>query len=104
MSRQRLPRPATCPPWCSLEHGIHGGEEDTVHISDELCVRHAYLRLCSSIDPATGDQDGPYVLMGAEEYTMDQVDALLGALGQLRTMADESALPSDSTLDRRLPG
>ena len=90
MGNQRHPRPTTCPPWCAVEHGIHGGEEDTVHISHELCVRNVLMWLCSSIDPATGERDGPYVLMGDEEYTMDQVDDFLDALAGLRAMADES--------------
>jgi hypothetical protein len=37
-------------------------------------------RLCMSVDPRTGAQDGPYVLVGWSEYTLDEAAALGSAL------------------------
>lgn len=80
-------RPVGCPPWCDLTHGHHTGEDDTVHVGSQLCVRNTLLRLCSSVDPVTGDRDGPYVLMGAWELSLDEVDQLVTALTTLRSQA-----------------
>lgn len=76
-------RPATCPPWCTLTHGPHRGEDDTVHVSGSLVVRRTVLRLCMTLDPSTGAQEGPYVLLGAEEFSLHEADALIDALTQL---------------------
>jgi hypothetical protein len=72
------------------EHGLHRGEEDQVHVSAQLCVRNTLVRLCTSIDPATGLQDGPYVLVGAHEYTLGEVDDLVAALTSLTERAREA--------------
>lgn len=94
MSQQQRPSlPATCPPWCSLSHGIHGGEEGAVHISHQLCVRDTLMRLCSSNNPATGEQDGPYLLMGLAEYSMDEVDTLIDSLQTLRGWSRDATIP-----------
>ena len=76
-------RPATCPSWCTLDHGRHPGEDDTVHVSGALMVRRTVLRLCMSTDPSTGEQEGPYVLLGGEEYALHEADALIDALTEL---------------------
>ena len=76
-------RPATCPPWCALSHGRHKGEDDTVHVSGALMVRRTVLRLCMTHDPSTGEQEGPYVLVGGEEYSLHEADALIDALTQV---------------------
>jgi hypothetical protein len=66
-----------CPPWCATEHGVHLGEEDWVHTSVALAVADGVVaRLCLSVDPASGSQDGPYVLIGATEYTLAEARAL----------------------------
>ncbi len=76
--------PATlCPDWCAIRHGNHDGEDDHVHIGGALLVRHTVLRLCASTDIDTGNRDGPYVLVGAEEYTLYEAEALIDALTQL---------------------
>jgi hypothetical protein len=80
MSNDRDRRPSSCPPWCELGHGTHLGEDDHVHVGGQLCVRNTLIRLCSSVDPGTGTVDGPYVLMGADEFTLGEVDALVDAL------------------------
>ncbi|HEX5769594.1 MAG TPA: hypothetical protein VFY11_01430, partial [Nocardioidaceae bacterium] len=69
------------------------GEDDHVHIGGQLCVRNTLMRLCSTIDPATGEQDGPYVLMGTQEFTIDEVGELIAALTALAARA-EPRIPS----------
>jgi hypothetical protein len=91
MTSQQTRRPPTCPPWCVMGHGVHLGEEDQVHVSSQLCVRNTLIRLCTSIDPETGLQDGPYVLMGGSEFTLDEVDDLVDAL---RSLATEARIPT----------
>jgi hypothetical protein len=76
-------RPAGCPDWCVVRHGTYPGEEDHLHASAALQVRQTVLRLCSTIDPATGRKDGPYVLLGEQEYSLYEADALIDALTQL---------------------
>lgn len=96
MEATRSGRPPTCPAWCVLGHGVQLGEEDQVHVSAQLCVRNTLIRLCTSIDPDTGLQDGPYVMMGADEYTLDEVDALVGALTSLAGEARASLPAQDA--------
>jgi hypothetical protein len=82
----KLPRQRTsdtCPAWCVSEHGLHPGEDDQVHVSGSLLVRRTSIRLCVTIDPITEVQDGPYVLVGPDEYTLHEADALIAALTQL---------------------
>ena len=76
-------RPSTCPTWCVQRHGVQVGEDDAIHVSVELLVRGTSLRLCTTIDPTTQQTDGPYVLVGGEEYTLHEADALIDALTQL---------------------
>ncbi len=76
-------RTASCPAWCARRHGERPGEDDSVHVSGQLLVRRTVLRLCTTIDPGTGTQDGPYVLVGADEYTLHEADVLIAALTQL---------------------
>jgi hypothetical protein len=84
MARQTEPeRPPSCPTWCVQRHGIRQGEDDAIHVSVELLVRSTSLRLCTTIDSTTQEADGPYVLIGGEEYTLHEADALIDALTQL---------------------
>jgi hypothetical protein len=46
-------------------------------------VRHTLLRLSTTTDPLAGTQDGPYVLVGTQEFTLHEAEALLAALTQL---------------------
>jgi hypothetical protein len=64
-------------------HGTRQGEDDQIHVSVELLVRGTSLRLCTTIDPATQQADGPYVVVGPDEYTLHEADALIDALTQL---------------------
>jgi hypothetical protein len=75
--------PPSCPTWCVQRHGIQQGEDDATHVSVELLVRGVSLRLCTTIDPDTQQAEGPYVLLGGEEYTLHEADALIDALTQL---------------------
>ena len=45
-------------------------------------------------DPSTGVQDGPYVLVGAEEYSLHEADALVDALTQLVDRAGDVNSPA----------
>jgi hypothetical protein len=83
MTEVAAARPPSCPTWCVQRHGIQQGEDDAIHVSVELLVRGVSLRLCSTIDPETQQADGPYVLLGGEEYTLHEADALIDALTQL---------------------
>ncbi|QNN53139.1 DUF6907 domain-containing protein [Nocardioides mesophilus] len=93
-SRRRTP---SCPTWCVLRHG-QAGEDDTVHVSGALLVRRTVLRLCTTIDPGTRAQDGPYVLVGDEEYTLHEAEVLIAALTQLADQAGGvRPLPAEAT-------
>ena len=83
MTRRRVARPATCPGWCRLRHGVHTGEEEHLHVGGALLVRQDVLRLVATIDPETGAKEGPFVMMGSQELTLFEADALIGALTQL---------------------
>lgn len=78
----------TCPDWCAVHHGVLGGEEDLVHVSAVLRVAGTPVRLCVTADPSSSELDGPYVLIGPDEYTLHEADALIGALTQLVDAAD----------------
>ena len=83
MARRRKVRPATCPGWCRLRHGVHAGEEDHLHVGGALLVRNEVLRLVATIDPETGAKEGPFVLLGSQELSLFEADALIAALTQL---------------------
>lgn len=88
-------RLATCPVWCTVAHGRHPGEDDTIHVSGALMVRRTVLRLCLTHDPATDIMEGPWVLVGAEEYSLHEADALVDALTQLVDLGTGSALAQE---------
>jgi hypothetical protein len=46
-------------------------------------VRKTVLRLCTTIESVANTEDGPYVLVGDEEFTLHEAEALLAALTQL---------------------
>ncbi|GAA2018502.1 hypothetical protein GCM10009740_02910 [Terrabacter terrae] len=73
-----------CPSWCVTEHGVHQGEEDWVHVGKPLpVVDGLHAQLCMSVDPESGRQDGPVVLIGATELTLAAAAALGTALVKL---------------------
>ena len=63
-------RTTSCPAWCAVQHGRQSGEEDTVHVSGALMVRGTVLQLCMTHDLGTDTRDGPYVLVGPEEFSL----------------------------------
>ena len=74
---------ATCPSWCVRRHGEEATDDDRVHVSGALMVRRTVLRLCLTVDPESRDLDGPYVLVGNNEYTLHEADVLIAALTEL---------------------
>jgi len=74
----------SCPAWCVSSHGQHGGEEDWIHLGQPLAIADGIdATLCMSVDPETGVQDGPYVLIGSTELSLDAAAALGSALIRL---------------------
>lgn len=93
MARQRSAgRTPTCPDWCVVRHDRRTGEDHHLHIGGALMVRRTVMRLCATIDPATGAQDGPFVLVGAAEFTLYEAEALIAALTQLVDQGGSSLL------------
>ena len=81
-----------CPPWCVSPHGLHEGEDDWLHQSEpRLLDDRLAARLCMSVDPHSGLQDGPYVVIGSREYTAGEVRKL--GLG-LVALADDAEAPT----------
>jgi hypothetical protein len=76
--------PSSCRRWCVTQHGVDSGEEDWIHTSAPVPVADGLMaRLCMSVDPATGAEDGPYILIGTSEYTVAEASALARALIEL---------------------
>jgi hypothetical protein len=66
-----------CPRWCVTHHDLVRGEDDWVHESAPLHLEDGVgARLCMSLDPSSGEMDGPYVLVGSRELTVDQAESL----------------------------
>lgn len=82
------PHSGACPPWCVTAHDPVRGEEDWVHLSEPLVLAgDVAARLCMSIDPETGDRDGPYVLVGDEQLTVEEAGHLGTELVAMATTA-----------------
>lgn len=77
----------TCPSWCTVSHRRQRGEDDLVHIGEAVPLSGAILaRLCMSVTPDGEVDDGPYVLVGSDELTLEEARRL----GErLVAMADE---------------
>lgn len=79
-------RGSMCPGWCITTHGSLPGEEDWVHEGAEVAIVDGLTaRLCMSVDPLTGAQDGPHVLIGSEELTLSAASELGSRLHALAT-------------------
>lgn len=91
MGSSARPAARRCPAWCVVRHGEFAGEEDLVHVSEVTCLGDTMVRLCATIDQATGLQDGPYVLLGGDECTLDEAAALLDVLASL---LEQARIPS----------
>lgn len=78
----------TCPPWCVAEHGVFSGEDDHLHSGAGLPLAHGVTaQLCTTVDPDTGIVDGPYVVVGAEEWTLERARSVGQALIALAEQA-----------------
>jgi len=79
---------APCPNWCVAQHGVHLGEEDWVHLSAPLEISDDVQAQACFSTPSTGEaSDGPYVLVGWRQYTVDEAAALGAALMELARTA-----------------
>lgn len=86
---------ASCPSWCANGHGVHRGEEDWLHLSEPLPIAEGVsARLCLSIDPLTRDRDGPYLVIGSQEYTMPQAQALGASLLAMASQGADVSTPT----------
>jgi hypothetical protein len=89
MTTNPLPVPATCPAWCTTEHGVFAGEDDWLHTGAPLSLTTEVIaRLCATIDPDTGATDGPYVIVESDEWTLDYTRSVGHALIALAATAD----------------
>lgn len=83
-----------CPPWCTAQHGVRLGEDDWIHIGEPIELADGVLALlCLSIDPLTDTEDGPYVLIGWSEYTLDEAAALGAALMAMARAGSDATRP-----------
>lgn len=67
-----IPETPSCPPWCVTRHDPARGEDDWVHQSEPLMLEGATAHVCLSVDPVTGERDGPYVLMGDTQLDLPE--------------------------------
>lgn len=89
MTHTRLNTRTTCPAWCVRTHGDLVGEDDLVHVGEVEAVGKKMLaHLCMSVDPVTSMVDGPYVLLGGTDYTLEEARALGQALLALAAEAE----------------
>lgn len=94
MTANPSPLPATCPAWCTTEHGVFADDADWLHTGAPLYLtKEVTARLCISVDPETGDTDGPYVIVDADEWTLGHTRSVGDALIALVTTADPPAAP-----------
>lgn len=87
------PRPSGCPRWCAAEHGLTAGEEDLLHLSNPVEVAGGLrAQMCLSVDAASGVADGPWVMIGGSEYTLEQAEELgVSLVAIARSAAADSA-------------
>lgn len=93
LGRDLLPPLSTlgCPPWCVTGHGVHLGEEDWLHCSEPLPITDGVsAQLCVSVDPATHAADGPYLVVGSTEYSLEDGRALALRLLTLASTGSDS--------------
>lgn len=90
-----------CPRWCVTGHDPARGEDDWLHQSEPLSLADGVVAvLCLSVDPRTGERDGPWVVIGDRQYTPGEAERLgldLSALAR----AEEGPRAAD---ERRSPG
>lgn len=87
----------TCPTWCVTEHGQFYGEEDHLHTGAGVRLGHghtAHCALCATVDPSSGETDGPYIIVAAQEWTLEQARSIGHALIALTEQVDPNEGPS----------
>jgi hypothetical protein len=63
----------SCPSWCTAEHGVFLGEEDHLHTGPDVPLTDTITaRLCATIDPDSGETDGPYVIVDSLALTVER--------------------------------
>ena len=78
-----------CPSWCTVEHGVLSGEDDHLHTGDQLKIADDVVTfLCYSVDPTTGQADGPRVMINSTECSPEEIRSLALVLLTLATTAD----------------
>lgn len=86
-----------CPPWCVTAHDPARGEDDWLHLSEPLPLPDgASARLCMSVEPCTGERDGPYVLVGDHQLTPQEARQLGLDLETLAHRALEHQEPQET--------
>jgi hypothetical protein len=89
----KAPGSTTCPPWCVTAHDPARGEDDWLHASEPLVLTGGVAaRLCTSIEPRTGEEDGPYVLVGDDQFMPVQAQRLGIQLSELAAAAGRREL------------
>ena len=93
MSSTDMQSQAACPEWCTRRHAA---EDDAahVHVSGALQVRRTMLRLVMTGESELGVQDGPFVLVGDQEYTLHEAEVLIGSLIQLVDQGRAATAPA----------
>ena len=77
MARATAKRAQFCPEWCQVSHRHQRGEENLIHVGEPVALSGAILaRLCMSVTPDGEVDDGPYVLVGSDELTLDEARRL----------------------------
>jgi hypothetical protein len=70
-----------CPAWCTRDHDALDGEEAWLHVGrPQTPDGEAGPLLAMTREPGTGVVDGPWVLVGDDEYSLEQAKALGTAL------------------------
>ena len=93
-SRDNLTGQLGCPRWCVRRHAALGAEDNRVHVSGALQVRRTIVRMVTTVGSDLGTEDGPYVLVGDQEYTLHEAEVLIAALTQLVDEAREAIAPA----------
>lgn len=93
----------TCPVWCVVGHDPGLGEDDWVHVGEPVAVAEGMpARLCMTIDPQSRATDGPYVLVGWSEYTLEEAAALGASLVAMARTGQEASIPERPAASGRL--
>jgi hypothetical protein len=93
-----------CPEWCVTRHSPDLGEENWLHLGEAVVLDDGIVaRLCESIDPESGAQDGPYVLIGTTEYTLREAEHLGASIVALALAGGSARAAYSSRSARKAP-